>query len=395
MNKLIYLIFTLVAIQLNTINVLPCTMFTKTENGRTLVGNNEDWINPFSKVWFKPAKENKYGAIYFGFADQRPFGGINEKGLVVDLFSVPYKNTTSKSNKKISIELVEKILQEAATVDQGLKLLKKYDLREMLNNLQVMLVDRKGNSAIYEGEITLPKKNNYQLITNFRLSEYQGATIFACKRYNTANKMLKNSSLSIDNFAKILDAVKNTEGFTIYSYIIDLDKNQIYLYHYNDFTKPYIINVKEELDKGYHVINIPSLFKNKNYDKFLTKYLSNKPNQITTNTTNYEKYTGVYYLNERVYYPIITKNNKLYYNKYTELEMLPLEENKFFFKELGHTFTFEKNILGSYSKVLISHPVFGSYYASKENNYIYYISGSFILLFIGLFSIIKYKKVKN
>jgi penicillin V acylase-like amidase (Ntn superfamily) len=131
-------------------------MFTKTENGRTLVGNNEDWINPFSKVWFKPAEKDKFGAVYFGFARQTPFAGINEKGLIVDFFTA---NNQLKSNgkEKLKEEITEKILQGCSTVKEALTLLNNYD-PVFMYNVQIMLVDKTGDSAIYEGNKGVKKK---------------------------------------------------------------------------------------------------------------------------------------------------------------------------------------------------------------------------------------------
>jgi len=32
-----------------------------------LAGNNEDWKNPMTKIWFIPASNDKYGRVGVGF----------------------------------------------------------------------------------------------------------------------------------------------------------------------------------------------------------------------------------------------------------------------------------------------------------------------------------------
>jgi len=46
-----------------------CIMFTASQNGKTLIGNNEDWKDYNTRMWFAPASEGIYGRVYFGFGD--------------------------------------------------------------------------------------------------------------------------------------------------------------------------------------------------------------------------------------------------------------------------------------------------------------------------------------
>ena len=66
-----------------------CTAFCAVGEGQILVGNNEDWDNPQTKIWFLPAKPGSYGRVYTGFDDMTPQGGMNERGLWFDAFSAP------------------------------------------------------------------------------------------------------------------------------------------------------------------------------------------------------------------------------------------------------------------------------------------------------------------
>jgi hypothetical protein len=48
---------------------LACTAFCAVGSGQVLVGNNEDWSNPRTKLWFVPAEPGSYGRVYVGFDD--------------------------------------------------------------------------------------------------------------------------------------------------------------------------------------------------------------------------------------------------------------------------------------------------------------------------------------
>ena len=44
-----------------------CTAFCAVGNGRVLVGNNEDYTNPRTRLWFVTAKSGSFGRMYVGF----------------------------------------------------------------------------------------------------------------------------------------------------------------------------------------------------------------------------------------------------------------------------------------------------------------------------------------
>jgi len=45
---------------------------------RVLVGNNEDYNIPHTRVWFIPAENGHYGRVYFGYDNWSPQGGMND-----------------------------------------------------------------------------------------------------------------------------------------------------------------------------------------------------------------------------------------------------------------------------------------------------------------------------
>src|SRR5262245_64385994 len=62
----------------------PCTTFLASRGGVVLAGNNEDWTDKHTKIWFHPAAEHSFGRVYFGFGNGFPQGGMNDHGLFFD-----------------------------------------------------------------------------------------------------------------------------------------------------------------------------------------------------------------------------------------------------------------------------------------------------------------------
>jgi hypothetical protein len=81
----------MVLVSLPTPNSWACTVFCAIQGDTVLVGNNEDYFNPATKIWFHPAKETEYGRVYFGWDNEYniPMGGMNDQGLFFDFLAVP------------------------------------------------------------------------------------------------------------------------------------------------------------------------------------------------------------------------------------------------------------------------------------------------------------------
>lgn len=91
---------------------ISCSMYKITENGKTIVGNNEDWLSPNSQFWFVPDEEGQYGVTNVGLLDNFAQGAINEAGLVFDGFANPYlevKNVDGKISTPIG-QVVQNVM---------------------------------------------------------------------------------------------------------------------------------------------------------------------------------------------------------------------------------------------------------------------------------------------
>jgi hypothetical protein len=242
-------------------SLYACTGFCISQGDLVLVGNNEDWMNPNTKIWYVPAEKGKYGRVYFGFDDFYPQGGMNEKGLVFDGFATgpnEVKNSLDKPN--FPGNLMDKVMSECATVNEALEIFDKYNLA-FLEKAMFFVADEHGESAIIEGDDVVRKKGKYQVCTNFYQSRTKKADI-RCDRYKIATAMLEDADdVSVGLCKRVLAATHNEGAYpTLYSNVYDLKRRIVYLYHFHNFQNEIIIDLQAELAKGAHRLDLPDLF---------------------------------------------------------------------------------------------------------------------------------------
>lgn len=106
-----------------------------------------------------------------------PLDGINEKGLAVGVLLLPDKPTRQETEKVDinSTTAIRLLLDKAATVDEAVALLKKYDMHDSANScFHYQIADAQGNSVIVEyvnnQMQVLKPETSYQACTNFYLT---------------------------------------------------------------------------------------------------------------------------------------------------------------------------------------------------------------------------------
>ena len=259
MKLLLYLIIIKLFFSFNFI--YACTGIFGAQNGLVLAGNNEDWSDPITYVWFNPSTDKKFGTVYFGFGDNFPQGGMNDQGLFFDAFATERLQVRRNKNKPVfSGNLADKVMSECSTVKEVIEVYRKYNL-QFLEKAMYLFGDKTGNSVIIEGDDFVPKSSKYQIVTNFHQSKIKPDSI-TCNRYKIAKDMLeKCNEVSIDCFMRVL-AATHQEGRsnTVYSNIYDLKKGLIYLYHYHNYTNQVIINLEDELKKGPQKYRLSNFF---------------------------------------------------------------------------------------------------------------------------------------
>ncbi|MDP3583052.1 MAG: linear amide C-N hydrolase, partial [Ignavibacteria bacterium] len=249
-----------------------CSMIKITKKGITIVGNNEDQMNPNTRIWFESGKNGNYGVVYVGFDNLFPQGGMNEAGLVYDGFTQSYRAIIDTVGKlKISsLDLQKKIMRECSTVEEVKQLISKYNIA-FLSAAVLRYVDKTGKYFYVDGDSLVIGEKNYFVQTNVRPYENK-----KCWRLDKATRLLENAfDASVSYVKTIMDSVHQATnwGGTIYSTIYDLNKGKIHLYYFYDYEKAVIFDLKEELKKGDRVLNMPDLFPNNvTGKKYFTEY---------------------------------------------------------------------------------------------------------------------------
>ena len=262
-----------------------CTIFTASYGDRILFGNNEDWINPNTYYWVRPPHGVDYGAVYFGFDNFWPQGGINEKGLAFDVNALPKATLNAHPERPAVKNPFYEFLKTCSTVEEVIDRVKGYSWGSSWR-AQVHLADATGDAVVIsagpDGEIAFTRKqkgDGHLVSTNFNRANPKNGR-YPCRRYDTTVAMLEEiqdeDGLTVDHFRSILNAVhqKGPLVNTVYSNVFDLRDGIIYLYHWHQFDEVVTLNVAEELARAPSPTRIRDLFSQETVNRASNEYLA-------------------------------------------------------------------------------------------------------------------------
>jgi tetratricopeptide (TPR) repeat protein len=263
-------------------HVSACSMFKITEGGKTIVGNNEDYWNPNTRIWFEQGEDSKFGAMYVGFDNLYPQGGMNEAGLVFDGFAMDYLEVADTTGKKSIITedeiffFTKNILQTCSNVTEVKEVLLQYNLERFHSSL-LFFVDKSGDYLVMEGDSLILGNDPTYIQSNFYPSctkdEKDVKIDFYQKGRDYLNQNTANTSLAY--CTNMMNAMHQDWGYggTLYSTVYDLETGVIYLYYHSDFDTVVTFDLKKELEKGNQSLKIPELFpENTDAQKQLAQY---------------------------------------------------------------------------------------------------------------------------
>ncbi len=175
-----------------------CTAFvTKNENGHILFGRNFDFTYaPSLQLYTAPdhgyASVSTVNLAFAGYSKDHlpeglfldrfltlaapflPFDGMNEKGLAIALLAVPKAQGPYDSNKVTlnTTTAIRLVLDQAATVQEAIELLKQYNIYFSGGiDCHYLIADASGHSVIVEyinQELCVVEtEENYQIASNF------------------------------------------------------------------------------------------------------------------------------------------------------------------------------------------------------------------------------------
>jgi hypothetical protein len=238
----------------------PCTVFCISDGKNAFAGNNEDYFDPATRMWFVPGEKGRHGRVYFGFANGFPQGGMNDAGLFFDGLALDREEVSSEL-PAFDGNLSDRAMAECASVEEVVALFEKYD-RDFLAQAQLLFADRTGDAAVIEGNAIVRKKGRYLTSTNFRASKTARSTPAACDRYRISSRMLAGEGeVTVDLCRRVLAAThQEAPAATLYSNVCDLTRGKVHLYHFHDYANPVVVDLAAELAKGAHSVEISSLF---------------------------------------------------------------------------------------------------------------------------------------
>jgi tetratricopeptide (TPR) repeat protein len=242
-----------------------CTIVMVAQGKLVLAGNNEDWRNPKTQIWFVPASNGRHGRVCVGFDDVHAQGGMNDQGLFLDANALgPTGWKPIEGKPTFQGELIDSILAECATVEESIAFFDRYNIRDLASG-RFPIADKTGASMVVEygqGQVQYVRRAGvYQIATNFVISNVKGEN-YPCTRYRIADQMLKKApAVSLELVRAVLSATHQEGQYpTVYSNICDLRNGILYLYNFHDFEEVVEFNLEAELKKGKASYDIPSLF---------------------------------------------------------------------------------------------------------------------------------------
>lgn len=243
-----------------------CTFFKLTVNGYTMVGNNEDAWSVDPRIWFEKGKDGDHGAVYLGQNNNTLQGGMNDAGLMFDGLKSPAKSFPRSAGKPpIGFEeLVRRVLRSCASVHEAEALIRTFDF-SALNGAYLIFVDRSGEYLVVEADTLFTGNDATYAVTNFCLSTCTDFDSVPSERYQRGRALLAaGADTSLAYCTSVVDGMhacrkKLGEG-TLYSNILDPQHGLVHLYFYHDYTHLRTFDLKDELAKGDHSLDMITLF---------------------------------------------------------------------------------------------------------------------------------------
>jgi hypothetical protein len=321
-----------------------CTIFKLCQDGKVLVGNNEDWSDPDTKAWFLAPEKGKYGRVYFGFKNGVAQGGMNEKGLFFDWVSGFDSDWVADPNKRLYPgNVCEKMLEEYETVEQVLKMYETFD-EPSFQRARIMWADKSGDSVIVGWE------NGKPLVDRSR-----GPWQLMGWGYSIAHpKLASLKEFSVEAAASILESCIQSGTYpTRYSNVYDLTEGIVHVYLFHERKPPVTLNLREEFSKGHHFYNVSSIAEQSNQPplgdgKTLTR--------VEVDPQIYAAYVGQFEVRPGLILIISTEEKKLYgqlAGQPVAYELLPASRTRFFVTFVDSQVTFQPDSDGQVNQALV------------------------------------------
>ncbi|MBK9271899.1 MAG: linear amide C-N hydrolase [Saprospiraceae bacterium] len=226
--------WTLLFLTTMTQSVYPCSSFVL-KNGKTvLLGKNFDWtfdkgyiiknLKNTTKVAYcthngTPASwTSKYGSVTFNQnGKEMPYGGMNEKGLVVEMLWMEDTrfNISEEKTYLNELEWIQYQLDNFQTVDEVVTHIENLKIYPIKGKIHYILADTQGKSVIIEyldGKPEIYKKevNSCQAITN-------KSVVYSEKYIENIKGIRKNNTSTTYRYHKLENQIKKLQNSNDFS----------------------------------------------------------------------------------------------------------------------------------------------------------------------------------
>ncbi|NNC83734.1 MAG: hypothetical protein HKN79_09155 [Flavobacteriales bacterium] len=265
-----------------------CSMYKISAGGKTMVGCNEDAWRTDSKIWFENAPSAEgYGAAYTGSREVSagrfaPQSGMNTAGLVFSRLAAYYPDKGPVQHKKPvynEIDYLTGVMQQCATVEEVREFIEDYDRSFFIDDVFIY-IDPSGKYLVVEPYGSIMGEEANYVLSNFCPSITQEEEANRLSKYRKGKAFLERNSAenSLEYCRSLSDTMhvcrsRNGDG-TLLTSIWDTENLQVHLYFYHDYDTSVQLDLNEELAKGDHMIDIPSLFPENEEFMHLAEYIT-------------------------------------------------------------------------------------------------------------------------
>jgi len=229
--------------------VPACTIFVLTDTNHALFCNNEDWSDPQTRIWFLPAGEGCFGAVYVGFENGYAQGGLNTEGLAFDWVSgYTEKWALDRNLPEVRYNSGQRMLETCTMVDQAVAFFRSH-FESGFWRAKILVADRSGASVIIgarDGKLVVERDDQ-------------------CRGFGAGQQPLdvalaKHPKVTVaEGFEILRDCRSSGEYATKYSNIFDLKSGDIFLYPVPADDDEVKLNLAAELKKGSHYYEMPKI----------------------------------------------------------------------------------------------------------------------------------------
>jgi len=245
-------------------------MYKVTSSGKTMVGCNHDTWNLTPRIWFETEGHGAgfTGARLDGAEGFAPQSGMNEHGLAFSRLAAatPESGSVTSGKKQIlkPTTFLKDVLHRCKTVEEVKTYIDEYDHSTFIEDVFIY-IDSSGNYLIVEPYSTTLGYDSTYVLANFCPSQVSDFSKIKQERYIKGKAFLQNKLDTSLSFCKALSdtmhvcRAKIGDG-TLLTSIWNLNEGNIHLYFYHDYKHEVSFNLKEELSKGNHIIDVLTLF---------------------------------------------------------------------------------------------------------------------------------------